>query len=37
VRGTDDHVFTDLSERHLVDPPTAVPLQDLTGLLWSAS
>jgi hypothetical protein len=37
VRGADDHVFSDLSERHLVDLPTAAPLQDLTGLLWSAS
>ena len=37
VRRTDDHIFTDLSERHLVDPPTAAPLQDLTGLVWSAS
>jgi hypothetical protein len=36
VRRTDDFVFTDLSERHLVDCPTA-PLQDLTGLAWSAS
>ena len=37
MRGTDDLVFTDLSKRHLVDPPTAAPLQDLTGLVWSAS
>ena len=37
LRGADDLVVTDASERQILDRPSAAELQDLTGLVWSAS
>ena len=37
LRGANDLVVTDASEREIVDRPSAGRLQDLTGLVWSAS
>jgi hypothetical protein len=37
LRGPDDLVVTNTGERQILDRPSATSLQDLTGLVWSAS
>jgi hypothetical protein len=37
LRGPDDLVITDASERQILDRPSAARPQDLTGLVWSTS
>jgi hypothetical protein len=37
LRSPDDLVVTDAGERQILDRPSPAHLQDLTGLVWSAS